>query len=595
MQKILKEIKLLEKAKKNGDKKYNVKKRRILSLTGKISCISIVPALIMGLVITITGVTAIRQGMQEEVFASLEAIAVSIDAAYMAIDGGDYSLSADDELFKGELNVTENENLIDSFTKGNDKQVTLFYGDVRYATSLVSLETGERILGTTADPEVYERVTRQGETIHLSNIVINNTDYYACYIPMKNSDGNIVGMYFAGQPAESVNAFVRQKVIYVMAAGIIIGLVSVILILLVTRGIKHGIIAAEDAVTNIAAGILNVPVDQKGLKRNDELGDMMRDIQKLQQGLEKIVSDIKNSVDVLNQQGDELSHMASDTSVTADGVKDAVNGISQGALSQAHDVEIASNKVTAIGDIIGSIVLSANTLDKLSSSMKNNGDEAIVIINKLAASNDATSDAVKRIGDMVAATNESAAKISAAVTLITSIADETNLLSLNASIEAARAGEQGRGFAVVAGQIQKLAEQSSESAVSIAEIINELLDDSKNAVKVMAEVRKIVSKQQERFEQTKYQFSNVHNGIDQSRKEAEEIKIKTNACDKEKEDIIQIISGLTAISEENANSAQETTSSMEELNDTIGIIAGSAASLQSISAKLQTIVEIFEL
>lgn len=586
---------VLGKIKKILKKNYKGNKRRVLSLTGKISCISILPALIMGLVMTIVGVTAIRQGMQEEVFASLEAIAVSIDAAYMAIDEGDYSLSDDNELFKGELNVTENENLIDSFISGNNKQVTLFYEDVRYATSLVSVETGERILGTTADPEVYKRVVGQGETIYLSDIVINNTDYYACYIPMRNSDGSIVGMYFAGQPAESVNAFVKQKVVYVLVAGIIIGLISVILILLVTRGIKHGIIAAEDAVTSIAAGVLNVPVDQKGLKRNDELGDMMRDIQKLQQGLERIVSDIKNSVDVLNQQGDELSRMAADTSVTADGVKSAVDGISQGTLSQAHDVEIASDKVSAIGNMIGSIVLSANTLDKLSLNMKNNGDEAMVIIDKLAASNNATSNAVEKIGEMVTATNESAARISEAVTLITSIADETNLLSLNASIEAARAGEQGRGFAVVAGQIQKLAEQSNASAISIAEIINELLDDSKNAVEVMTEVRKIVNKQQERFEQTKYQFSSVHDGIDRSREEAEEIKTKTNKCDKEKEDIIQIISNLASISEENAGSAQETTSSMEELNDTIGIIAGSAASLQSISAKLQTIVEIFKL
>lgn len=585
----------MEKSDKEAENDNNRKKRRGVSLAGKIMGISIVPTLIMGIVLTAVGITAIRQGMQEEVFASLEAITVSINAAYTAIDKGDYSLSENDELFKGTLNVTENEQLLDSFTEGNDKEVTLFYGDTRYATSLISEDTGERILRTTADPEVYKRVTEQGETVYLSDIVINNTDYYACYTPIKNSGGSIVGMYFAGQPAKSVNAFVKSKIIYVVTAWLVIGIIAVVFILFVTIRIRRGIVAAEDAVSEIAAGVLNTQIDENGLKRNDELGDMVRGIQKLQQQLKEVVSHIKNSVDVLNQEGDGLNRMASETSSTADGIKDAVTGISQGAASQAEDMESASAKMAAIGDMIDSIVFSADTLSKLSSDMKNNGDEAMVIIDKLAASNDDTKNAIERIGQMVVATNESASRISEAVTLITSIAEETNLLSLNASIEAARAGEQGRGFAVVARQIQKLAEQSNESAGSIAEIIKELLDDSKHAVTVMDEVHKIVHRQQERFEQTRQQFENVHIGIDQSREEAEDIKIQTHACDREKTSIVGIISNLSLISEKNANSAQDTTSSMEELNDTISILAQSAANLQNISEELQTSVEIFKL
>ncbi len=203
--------------------------------------------------------------------------------------------------------------------------------------------------------------------------------------------------------------------------------------------------------------------------------------------------------------------------------------------------------------------------------------------------------AIEKIANRVNATNESAAKISEAIKLITSIAEETNLLSLNAAIEAARAGEQGRGFAVVAGQIQKLAEQSNESAGSIAETIKELLEDSENTVKVMDEVREIVDKQQEKFEQTRQQFSNVHIGIDQSRDEAEEIKLKTDACNEEKVSVVEIISSLSAISQENAASSQQTTASMEELNATINILATSAGNLQNLSSELQKSVEVFKL
>ncbi len=111
----------------------------------------------------------------------------------------------------------------------------------------------------------------------------------------------------------------------------------------------------------------------------------------------------------------------------------------------------------------------------------------------------------------------------------------------------------------------------------------------------MDEVREIVDKQQEKFEQTRQQFSNVHIGIDQSRDEAEEIKLKTDACNEEKVSVVEIISSLSAISQENAASSQQTTASMEELNATINILATSAGNLQNLSSELQKSVEVFKL
>lgn len=585
----------MEVTKKNVKTNQVVRRRHRLSLIGKILGISIVPTLIMGIVLTLVGIRGIREGMQEEVFNALEAITTSVSAAYSAVDEGDYSLSASGELMKGNLNVTQDQELLDSFTKGNDKEVTLFFGDVRYATSLINEETGERILGTTADPEVYRRVAEQGEIVHLSNIAVNNINYYACYMPMVNSDGKTVGMYFVGQPANSVDAFVKSKTTFVVISLVVIGIAALAIIMFVAIRIKGGIMVAEGAIAKIAEGHLDVDIDKKGLDRSDELGDMVRGVHKLQQELTDVVSNIKNSVDVLNVEGNELSSMASQTSATADEIGHAVEGISKGAVSQAGDVENASIRIDTIGDMISGIVASVSNLDKISGDMKANGDKAMVIIDELAKSNDDTMYAIEKIASRVNATNESAAKISEAIKLITSIAEETNLLSLNAAIEAARAGEQGRGFAVVAGQIQKLAEQSNESAGSIAETIKELLEDSENTVTVMDEVREIVDKQQEKFEQTRQQFSNVHIGIDQSRDEAEEIKLKTDACNEEKVGVVEIISNLSAISQENAASSQQTTASMEELNATINILATSAGNLQNLSSELQKSVEVFKL
>ena len=202
-------------------------------------------------------------------------------------------------------------------------------------------------------------------------------------------------------------------------------------------------------------------------------------------------------------------------------------------------------------------------------------------------------EAVRHISSQVNATNESALKIRAAVDLITSIAEETNLLSLNASIEAARAGEQGRGFAVVAGQIQKLAEQSNESAGSIADIIGELLKDSENSVQVMEEVQKIMNEQQEKLQATRKQIAEVGDGISGAAQAAGMIRQQTEHCNSARANVADVISNLSAISEQNAASTEETTASMEEMNAAMNLLAESARQLQELSKSLEEDISFF--
>ena len=234
-------------------------------------------------------------------------------------------------------------------------------------------------------------------------------------------------------------------------------------------------------------------------------------------------------------------------------------------------------------------------MDTTSEELKYAGDKSTEIVHDLSVSNDKTMDAISRIGKQVNATNDSAQKIGEAIEIITSIAEETNLLSLNATIEAARAGEQGRGFAVVANQIQKLAEQSNESAQRVAGIIEELLADSERTVAVMGEVEQIVNEQQEKLEQTKNQLGNVSKGIGVSREEASGIKEQTDVCDVARSKIVDVISNLSAISEENAASTEETTAAMQELNATINLLAEAAASLTGISETLEKEIGFFSL
>ena len=202
---------------------------------------------------------------------------------------------------------------------------------------------------------------------------------------------------------------------------------------------------------------------------------------------------------------------------------------------------------------------------------------------------------MKRIAQQINTTNESAQTIREAVELITAIAEETSLLSLNASIEAARAGEHGRGFAVVATEIQKLADQSSNSAKQIEDVIDVLLKESEASVKIMTEVETIVDEQQKKLTETKEKFSSVTENVNVSHEETTGIKNHTVDCNDARSKVVDVISNLSAISEENAASTEETTASMQELNATINILAESATKLKDLSVDLQKEISFFKL
>ena len=288
-----------------------------------------------------------------------------------------------------------------------------------------------------------------------------------------------------------------------------------------------------------------------------------------------------------------MDSMASQSSTATDEISRAVEEISHGAVSQAEEIESASGQIAAMGAVIEDIVSNVKNLSEASESMTSAGNASLETMQKLSDSNDRTSHAINNIGEQIQLTNESIKKISVATELITSIASQTNLLSLNASIESARAGEAGRGFAVVATEIQKLAVQSNDAAVEIQQIIGNLITESQKTMNEMQDAEVLMREQQEKLGDTKEKFDEVNVGIDVSKEQTQQIRVYVDSCDSARAAVIDVITNLSAISQENAASAEETTASMEELNATINVLAGEAVKLKEIAAQLKEEMSFF--
>ena len=203
--------------------------------------------------------------------------------------------------------------------------------------------------------------------------------------------------------------------------------------------------------------------------------------------------------------------------------------------------------------------------------------------------------AIDDINRQTRSTNESAQSIRGAAEFITSIAEETNLLSLNASIEAARAGEQGRGFAVVASQIQKLAEQSNKSAQQIEQIIGTLIADSTKAVETMDEVKVIMDEKTKHLNTTEQQFAVLNDGIEKSLASVERIVNEIKAIDVDRVNVVDVVQNLTAIAEENAAGTEETLASTGLVTNMMEQMEQIANQLNSISTKIDQSIRDFKI
>ena len=409
--------------------------------------------------------------------------------------------------------------------------------------------------------------------------------YAACYT---DENGRFILVVSADDDdvlKDSVSLIVK-----VTAISLLIGMAAIVVVFIFIRKIVAPLSYATNAVEELAALDFRVKNEQQerrfaGLK--DEVGNIMRAVLKLRGELTAVVTDLKNQSSNLFEQSDSLSKSASDTMNNMKDTDRAVDEMANGATMLAQETQSASENVIEIGNMIDKVNDNTEELAKDADNMKELGENAENILRQLIAGQKEMVTHIGVVNDKTHEANKAAGKISEVVNLITEIASQTNLLSLNASIEAARAGDAGRGFAVVAENIKQLAEQTTSSAADIQDIIHDLEQKSGETVEKAEAVNNIVNKQSEDMKQTADILNQVITGITGLIDKIDSIAASVENMDKSKENVVDVIGNLSSVSQENAASTEETSASTTMAMETVKKIADEAVNLKDIAQELE--------
>ncbi|NMM65978.1 methyl-accepting chemotaxis protein [Clostridium sp. P21] len=372
---------------------------------------------------------------------------------------------------------------------------------------------------------------------------------------------------------------------------LIMGLTSVVLSLLLSKGISNNIKNLKEVFAKASNGDLTASITAS---TKDEFKDLSESFNLMMKNILELINNVAKSSETVLDTSTSLANMSEEVTASITEVSKAIEEVSLGATEQAQNAQKGASEMDDLSNKLDKISTNSDEIDKISKDTKDLGSKGLSMIDTLIEKSNKTKTATTSVNDIIHGMNESARQINIISETISDITAQTNLLSLNASIESARAGESGKGFAVVAEEIRTLAEQSQSSTEEIKEIIAAIQEKSQTAVNAINSTEAAVNEQYAAVNQTQEIFNKILKSIEIMIAKVDEVKISIIDMDNKKQSTVSEIENISSISEQTASASEEVTASTEEITATMEEFTKHSNKLQMLAEQLENQINKFK-
>lgn len=565
-----------------------MKVRLNLKIKGRIYAMVIPIVLIISIVFSGVGLGVYlentKKDLQHDVEISMAFFNYVLDTKYP----GPY-VKMGNKICKNNTSLNKDTNLKE-LKKYTGNEYTIYSDDV----SIIStIEGDDFLVGSKANQEVSDTVLKQGKVFNGMD-QINNKKYYSHYEAIKDENGQIIGMISVAIDMSDSVAQVIKYVQIVALLMVILLIASLIAMTIVATRMSNRILTVKKHIDALKEKDFTYTASEYLLEFLDETGEISRSVKQMQQDIATTLKGINQLAEQVNEEAKVLSSSSVEMSKATESVTMTIQGVAQGAVEQATDLVDINEAARQLGESVVKVKNSAHRIDEnadyINVVVGKNSNDVKQLFSKLENFTTNFVNYAEQINDFKIHIN----KIDEIILAIERISRQTNLLALNAAIEAAKAGDAGKGFSVVASEIGKLAEQTQMATKNIAEIINNVSDQTKLLVSGTIEMNGELKEQSTDLGVMLNSFEEIFAAIEGILPQIKSVNEEAEILEAQKNSILKRIENTSTIAEEVSASCEEVTASTEEVNTSTLQVAESANSLKRMIQELKDQVSIFK-
>ncbi|MDQ0815740.1 methyl-accepting chemotaxis protein [Bacillus pumilus] len=489
----------------------------------------------------------------------------------------------DGKLYKGDTQINDHDTLVDQLAEYTDDTITIFQGNTRVATNVML--NGKRAVGTEVSPEVKATVLDKGENYY-GTANVAGKDYQTAYMPIKNEAGKTIGIFYTGANQSVISQMLQSFYIQFVIVLLLSLIVAVIIISIFTKRFQSRLKCIASAIKSAGEGNLTINVSDTA---GDELSDLAGHFNKMREKLNQTILNVMNTSELVATSSEQLSASAEETSAASEKITHSIQEVAQSSEEQSAQMTTSEHTMIQVSNELANITENAEQMASRSQFAQEMALKGVQNIGEVNSQMTSIAKSIEENETAIQALETRSAEIDHISNVITDIANQTNLLALNAAIEAARAGEHGKGFAVVADEVRKLAEESQASSNMISHLISEIqkeMTHSTNAIKRVKEEAAqgtvLISHTEESFIDIQQSMREMADGIKHLSSASQKIAAYTNDA---KQSFATITEGVKLTSEHSqqvAGLTEEQFAAMEEVTASSEALAHLAGDLKAM-------------